>query len=262
MTDIQTLTGRYKMGFISKVVKTIDNIKLGYTSAIILCAGNSTRFGNGSENKQMAQVGGKGVAERTISVFERCKSIKEIILVVRKDDLQKYKELIIANDFKKIRCIVVGGDTRQNSAFRGFRHISEKTKYVVFHDGARCLVTEEIIDTVLKKAVEYNAASAAYKSVDTVKWVDEDEMVKRTLDRDFVWSVQTPQAFDAKIYKVSAYNARQKNIEVTDDCMLLEKAGFKVKLVDTGRENIKITVKEDIDYAEYIILKRGENKDK
>ena len=106
------------------------------------------------------------------------------------------------------------------------------------------------------------AASAAHKSVDTVKWVDEDGMVKRTLDRDFVWNVQTPQAFDAKIYKVSAYNARQKNIEATDDCMLLEKAGFKVKLVETGKENIKITVKEDIDYAEYIISKRGENKEK
>ena len=182
--------------------------------------------------------------------------------MVRKEDLQKYKEFIVANDFKKIRCIVVGGETRQSSAFRGFRHISEKTKYVVFHDGARCLVTEEIIDSVLKKAVEYNAASAAHRSVDTVKWVDEDGMVKRTLDRDYVWNVQTPQAFEVKTYKVSAYNARQKGIEATDDCMLLEKAGFKVKLVDTGKENIKITVKEDIDYAEYIISKRGERKDK
>lgn len=250
------------MGFISKVVQTIDSIKLGHTSAVILCAGNSTRFGNGSENKQMAQVGGKGVAERTISVFEKCKNIKEIVLVVRKEDLQKYKEIIIANDFKKIRCIVVGGDTRQNSAFRGFRHISEKTKYVIFHDCARCLVTEKIIDTVLKNVIEYNAASAAHRSVDTIKWADDDGMIKRTLDRDYVWSVQTPQAFDVKLYKVSAYNARQKNIEVTDDCMLLEKAGFKVKLVETGSENIKITVKEDLDYAEYIISKRGESKEK
>ena len=244
------------MGLFSKIAKTIDTVKQGYTSAIILCAGNSTRFGKGIENKQMAQVCGKGVAERTISVFEKCKSVKEIILVVRKEDLQKYKELIVINDFKKIRCIVVGGDTRQNSAFRGFRHISEKTKYVIFHDGARCLVTEEIIEAVLKKAVDYNAASAACQAIDTIKWVDENGLVKRTLDREFVWNVQTPQAFEVKTYKASAYNARQKNIEVTDDCMLAEKAGFKVKLVDTGRENIKITVKEDIEYAEYVISKR------
>ena len=241
------------MGLISKVVKAIDNMKVGYASAVILCAGNSTRFG---ENKQMFQINGKCVAERTIAVFENSKYVKEIILVVCKEDLQKYKELIVVNNFKKIRCIVVGGDTRQNSAFRGFRHISEKTKYVIFHDGARCLVTEDIIESVLKKAIEHNAASAACKSIDTVKWVDEHGMVKRTLDREYVWSVQTPQIFETKVYKASAYNARQKNIQVTDDCMLVEKAGFKVKLVDTGRENIKITVKEDIDYAEFVISKR------
>ena len=204
----------------------------------------------------MAQVLGKGVAERTIAVFEQSKLIKEIVLVVRKEDLQKYKELIVLNDFKKIRCIVVGGDTRQNSAFRGFRHISDKSKYVLIHDGARCLVTEEIIEAVLKKAVEHNAATAACKTTDTVKWTDENDFIKRTLDRENVWTVQTPQAFETKLYKASAYNARQKNILVTDDCMLAEKAGFKVKLVDTGRENIKITVKEDIEYAEYILSKR------
>ena len=247
------------MGLFSKMAKAFDGMKSGYTSAIILCAGNSTRFGKGAENKQMAQVKGKGVAERTIAVFEKCKSIKEIILVVRKEDLQKYKELIVINDFKKIRCIVVGGDTRQNSAFRGFRHISEKSKYVVIHDGARCLVTEEIIEEVLKKAIEYNAASAASRTTDTVKWVDDDGFIKRTLDREYVWNVQTPQAFETKTYKASAYNARQKNIQVTDDCMLAEKAGFRVKLVDTGKENIKITVKEDIMYAEYVLSKREES---
>lgn len=242
------------MGLFSKVVKAIDSMKFGHTTAIILCAGNSTRFGD--ENKQMAQILGKSVVERTLSVFESSKCIKDIVLVVRKEDLQKYKELIVINDFKKIKCIVVGGDSRQNSAFRGFRHIAEKTKYVIFHDGARCLVTEEIIESVLKKAVECNAASAASRITDTVKWIDEDGFVKRTLDRDYVWNVQTPQAFETKTYEVSAYNARQKNIQVTDDCMLAEKAGFKVKLVDTGRENIKITVKDDIDYAEFILKRR------
>ncbi|MBQ9703249.1 MAG: NTP transferase domain-containing protein, partial [Clostridia bacterium] len=79
------------MGLFSKVAKAFDSMKSGYTSAVILCAGNSTRFGKGSENKQMAQVLGKGVAERTISVFEKSKAIKEIIIVVRKEDLQKYK---------------------------------------------------------------------------------------------------------------------------------------------------------------------------
>ena len=80
------------------------------------------------------------------------------------------------------------------------------------------------------------------------------------MDREYVWSVKTPKAFETKTYKASAYNARQKNIQVTDDCMLAEKAGFRVKLVDTGKENIKITVKEDIMYAEYVLSKREESE--
>jgi 2-C-methyl-D-erythritol 4-phosphate cytidylyltransferase len=204
----------------------------------------------------MAQIRGKSVCEYTIEAFENAKNIKEIILVVRKEDVSAYKDLIAENGYSKIKCIVTGGETRQISAFRGFRHISEKAKYVAIHDGARCLVTEEIIDAVLKEASTHDAAAAATKSTDTIKLIDERGFVKRTVDRDYIWSVQTPQIFDTKVYKVCAYNARQKGIEATDDTMLAEKAGFKVKLVDTGKENIKITYPSDLEYAEYVIKKR------
>ena len=179
---------------------------------------------------------------------------------MRKEDAESYKELVCQNGFKKVGCIVIGGETRQSSALRGFKHISEKANFVAIHDGARCLVTPEIIEKVIFEAAKFNAATAASRVTDTVKIADQDGFVSKTIDRNCVWNVQTPQVFEVKLYKACAYNAKEKGFEATDDCMLVESAGFKVKLVDTGKDNIKITVKDDITLAEHILSKRGEAK--
>ena len=247
--------------FVSKVARAVGNSRIGFVSAVVLCAGNSTRFGNSDENKQMASVLGKAVAVRTLEAFEDCEPIKEVVLVVRKNDIEKYRELVIENGFKKVKCIVTGGNTRQSSAIRGFRHISDKAKYVAIHDGARCLVTPEIIEKVLKDAVSCGVASASCTVTDTIKRVDEKGFVTKTLNREKIRNVQTPQIFEKDIYASCAYEAKEKGIVATDDCMLAEAFGFKVKLTDTGRENIKITVSDDISYAEYILRKRGEKEE-
>ncbi|MBQ3040904.1 MAG: 2-C-methyl-D-erythritol 4-phosphate cytidylyltransferase [Clostridia bacterium] len=242
----------------SKMAKLFESLKQPFTSAIILCAGASTRFGS---NKQMATVCGKTVAERTISVFQDSYVINEIILVVPKDDLDSYKELVVLGDFKKVSAIVTGGETRQLSALRGLKHISKKAKYVAIHDGARCLITEEIIEMVLAEAFEHKCATSATRMTDTVKRSAEDDFVEATVDREMLWTVQTPQIFEAELYQVASYNAKQKGIVATDDCMLLEAIGYKVKLVETGKENIKITHPADIVLAEYIINSRnGDNQ--
>ncbi len=230
----------------------------GEVSAIILCAGNSTRFSGGKESKQMACVGGKSVIIRTIEAFEKCNQIREIILVVRKEDTSEYNKMICDLAFKKVSCIVVGGDTRQLSSMRGFKHVSEKTKYVAIHDGARCLVTPDIIENVIEAAKLHNAATAASQVSDTVKIADEDGNIARTVNRDLMWTVQTPQVFEKELYRVCIDNAIQKGIVATDDCMLAEAYGQKVKLVETGKENIKITVKDDIALAEAILKFREE----
>ena len=116
------------------------------TSAILLCAGESTRFSQGRTSKQMASVLGRAVIARTIDAFEEAPSVREIVLVVKKEEADDYNKMICEAAYKKIACIVVGGDTRQISAMRGFKHISEKSKLVAIHDGARCLVTPEIIE--------------------------------------------------------------------------------------------------------------------
>ena len=248
------------MGLFSKIAGVFSSLKNGNVSAIILCAGSSTRFSEEGKSKQLAEVNGISVIERTIRAFEDCNSINEIIVVVRKHDAESYKSFIYEKGFRKVKCIVTGGETRQASAFRGFKHVSEKAKYVAIHDGARCLVDDIIIQAVLKDAIKYGIATSASKITDTIKVANEDGFISKTLDRSNMWSVQTPQIFEYKKYQVSAYKAKQDGFNATDDCMLAEHAGFPVKLVDTGNYNIKITVKDDIKRAEAILLSRGEGK--
>lgn len=235
--------------------KFFGSNKVPFTSAMILCAGASSRFGS---NKQMALIDGKSVAQRTISVFEDIEEIQEIVLVVPKDNIREFQDLVVLNEFKKVRAIVTGGETRQLSAARGLRHVSEKAKYVAIHDGARCLVTPEIVLSVLKEAIENNCATAACQMTDTIKLSNDEGFIKHTVDRNSLWSVQTPQIFEIETYKIATYKAIQDEIEVTDDCMLAENAGFKVKLVETGKDNIKITRPADIALAEYIVASRKE----
>ena len=248
------------MGLFSKLSNAINNLKNGFVSAIILCAGASTRFDNEGKSKQLAEINGISVIERTLNTFEECSSINEIVLVVRKEDAESYKTFVYDKGFKKVKCIVTGGATRQSSSLRGFKYVSKKAKYVAIHDGARCLVTQEIIDKVLKEAVKNGIATSASKVTDTVKLSNKDGFIEKTLDRSYMWNVQTPQIFGYKKYQISAYKSKQDGFEATDDCMLAEYVGFKVKLVDTGNENIKITVKDDIKRAEAILASRGDNQ--
>lgn len=242
----------------SKIAGAFNRAKRGKVSAIILCAGSSTRFSDQNESKQMAEVLKKPVIVRTVEAFEECEDIFEIVLVVRKEDTEAYQGLVRERKFRKVSCIVVGGASRQISALKGLKHISDKVSFVAVHDGARCLVTPEIISKVIDEASKHNAATAASRVTDTVKIADKDGFISKTINRDLVWNVQTPQVFERKLYESCAYNAKEKGISVTDDCMLIENAGFKVKLVDTGTQNIKITVKDDIKLAEFILSQRGE----
>lgn len=248
------------MGLFSKISNALSNLKNGFVSAIILCAGSSTRFSSEGESKQLAEINGIPVIERTINVFENCTSINEIILVVRKEDAEAFKAFVYDKGYKKIKCIVTGGPTRQSSALRGFKYVSKKAKYVAIHDGARCLLTNDIIENVLNEASKHGIATSASRVTDTVKVADKNGFISKTLDRSNMWNVQTPQIFEYKKYQIAAYKSKQDGFEATDDCMLAEYVGFKVKLVDTGNENIKITVKEDIKRAEAILASRGEAK--
>ena len=151
--------------------------------------------------------------------------------------------------------IVPGGETRQLSVLEGFKKISDKSDYVYIHDGARCLVTEEMIAKVGHAACFHGAAFAAHKAHETVKIAEQDKL--STADRNKVWLAQTPQVFQTELYRASAYTALKNCLEATDDAMLAEAAGFAVMPVDCGNQNIKITHPCDFAIAEAILHYRS-----
>lgn len=226
-----------------------------YTSAIILACGQSTRF-NLNVKKQFYLIDNIPVLIRSTLAFENSDFVNEIIIVTSSDDMDKVKSLINQYGIKKVTNVVEGGDTRQESARLGLEAIDSKSQFVAIHDAARCLVTTEIIDKTLKDAYTTGAAVAAEKAVDTIKYATKDGFVDSTINRDYVWMIKTPQVFLANIYRAAAYSAYKDGFVGTDDSMLVEKLGFKVKLTDCGHENIKITTQSDIAVAESILKRR------
>lgn len=228
-----------------------------FTSAILVAAGSSTRMA-GAGSKQMLELDGMPVIARTLRTFNDSPRIDEIIVVAKPDEVDEYPRLAELYGITKITAVIPGGETRADSVLRGFRKISEKAKYVAIHDGARCLTTAEMIDAVWQKACRHGAAIAATRAIDTIKLADDKGFVAETLDRNLIWQAQTPQIFAAKVYTVAVYTALEANAlaAATDDCSLVERIQHPVKLVECGRDNIKITTPDDLARAEGILNAR------
>ncbi len=228
-----------------------------HVTAIIVAGGSGSRMGTNT-TKQMMELDGMPVVARTILAFEKAECIKDIVIVAKADEKDIYKEFIRKYSFKKIRRIVTGGDTRQKSVLNGFKAISDNCDFVAIHDGARCLITPENIEKVLYQARCYEAASAAAPAKDTVKITNSDGFVVSTPNRSRVWMAQTPQIFRADLYRAAAFYALRLGYEATDDNALVEFLGSKVKMVDCGYRNIKITTPEDIHIAR-VLLEEDKN---
>lgn len=224
-----------------------------FHSAVILAAGSGLRFGK-TEGKHMATVEGIPVLCRSAMAFEACPAVDEIVVVTRAEDIENCRSLL--SGITKLRTVVAGGETRQQSAKLGFDAIDPQAQLVSIHDAARCLVTPELITTVTEEAAVYGAAAAAERVVDTVKRADENSIIQETLNREKIWLVKTPQTFLADMYRAAAYMAEKDGVTATDDCALAERLGFSVKLVDCGWENLKITYPEDVARAEMILAMR------
>ena len=228
-------------------------IKRGKTAAVILAAGRGVRFGGG---KQFARICGVPVLARTILAFDSCSVIDEIVVVASAPDVPMCCELVTRYAFKKVKCVVSGGETRFESALRGFEATSPDISYVAIHDGARCLILPEQIERVCREAYSHRAAAVATPALDTVKIADKNGFISETPDRSRTWLAGTPQVFYANLYRAAIYTVKEDDFSATDDAMLAERIGFKVKLVDIGRDNIKITYPCDIAIAEAILKER------
>ena len=247
---------------ITGIGKTVRDLADGsflksYTSAVILAGGSGTRMG-AEQSKQWLTVDGVPVVIRTLMTFQSSRYINEIIVCAKKDELSLYEGVSEKYGLTKLKCVVAGGATRQESALNGFKKISDKADLVAIHDAARCLVTEEMIEAVVRSARRDGGAIAAMKAIDTVKIADRHGSVTATPDRSTVWLAQTPQIFGVDQYRIAAYLAIRDNYAVTDDASLMEHAGFNVTVVDCGKENIKITEYVDLYLAEAILKNRAE----
>jgi 2-C-methyl-D-erythritol 4-phosphate cytidylyltransferase len=208
--------------------------------------------------KQLKMLFGKPVIIHTLSAFEKCKYIDEIVIVARKEEIDEIKGLVSEYGIKKVSCVVEGGSERSESAFLGLKGVSRKAEYVAIHDVARCLITPEAISDVVSAAYAYRAASAGCRVKDTVKRVNSNGFIIDTPKRDELWLAQTPQVFSYQPIKeayekllASEEDLMQKGISVTDDAMVMETFGtLPVKLVTGSYRNIKITTPEDLKIAE------------
>lgn len=226
------------------------------TGAIIVAAGKGKRMGEGY-NKQYILLAGKPIVAHTIEVFENVGPIDEIVLVVGKGEIDLAKKDIIHKyNFKKVVKIIEGGTERQDSVYDGLKATDANCNIVLVHDGARPFVTGSIIEKSIKVARDAGACVVAVRVKDTIKVANKNMEVDYTPDRDTLWAVQTPQAFEYKLLLKAYKKLRADNIKVTDDAMLVEKLGHTVKIIEGSYENIKITTPEDLILGAGIFKKR------
>ncbi|MBI4296572.1 MAG: 2-C-methyl-D-erythritol 4-phosphate cytidylyltransferase [Chloroflexi bacterium] len=219
------------------------------TGAIIVAAG----FGQRMEgiDKIKAYLGGEPVLARVVDIFQDCSAIDRIVVVVRPENIEFAQRLKRERAWSKVTDIVPGGEKRRDSVAAGLSRL-ERCDWIIVHDGARPLVTTELIEQGLAAARETGAAIAAIPITDTIK-LGKDNVVERTLPRHDLWAVQTPQVFRFDIIE-SAY--RKVRGDATDDAALVEQMDYPVKIYLGSYDNIKITISHDLVLAEILLQER------
>ncbi|MFC2122090.1 2-C-methyl-D-erythritol 4-phosphate cytidylyltransferase [Bacteroidota bacterium] len=218
--------------------------------AIIAAAGGSRRMGG--VDKVFALLGGRPVLARVIDAFEQCDSVDRVIVVVSEASLERCRQLMAGEKWSKVADVCLGGERRQDSVLAGLNRLG-KCDWVIVHDGARPLVTPDMIDRGLSEAQETGAAIAAVPVTDTIKVAGDDGLVSQTPPRQNLWAVQTPQVFRFDIISEAYCQAKD---EVTDDASLVEQLGYKVKLYMGSYDNIKVTTPADLALAEILWQER------
>ena len=234
---------------ISKVTDGIRKVlPLKYCGAVIVAAGTASRMGG--IDKVMAELEGEPMILRTVRTFQTCEAIREIIIVTREDLIIPIMGLCAG--LEKVKAVVVGGSSRQESVERGLNALSDKVKLVAVQDGARPLITHAVIDRTVRAAHSYGAAAPAIPVKDTIKVVS-GGVVSSTPDRKTLQAVQTPQVFDLDMLRGSLKKAKADGAEVTDDCSAVELMGMSVKVMVGDERNLKITTPMDLRIAEMLL---------
>lgn len=216
--------------------------------AVIVAAGSASRMGG--IDKVMAKLRGEPMILRTVRNFQNCDAISEIVVVTREDLILPITGL--CKGLSKVTAVVAGGKSRQESVHLGLNALSDKVKLVAVHDGARPLITWQVIDRTVRAANTYGAAAPAVPVKDTIKIV-QGGVVKETPDRAALFAVQTPQVFDFDLLRGALKKAEQDGAKLTDDCSAVERMGMSVKIVEGDERNIKVTTPVDLKIAEMLL---------
>lgn len=216
--------------------------------AVIVAAGNATRMGG--IDKVMTPVGGVPMILRTAQVFANCPVIDEIVIVTRRELIVPIRELV--SDLPQVSAVLCGGDTRTDSVMAGLTPLTDRCQLVAIHDGARPLVTGQIIQAAVERARSTYAAAPAVAVKDTIK-IATDGIIQSTPDRSHLYAVQTPQVFDYDLVCAALTAAKQKSLALTDECAAVELLGKQVYLTEGSDENLKVTTPVDLALAEAIL---------
>jgi len=225
--------------------------------ALIPAAGRGIRMGT-KEKKPYLTLAGKPILAHTLSVFEQCSLIDETILIVPEKEI-KYSRISIveAFNFKKVSKIVAGGLKRQDSVWKGLKVLKNGCEIVMVHDGVRPFLSQRNLEESIRQTANYGATVLAVAVKDTIKIVSKQAEVQKTIARNKLWAIQTPQTFKYDILKRAYEKAIKDGFYGTDDSSLVERLGIKVKIIPGSYENIKITTPEDLAFGEAILKRRG-----
>lgn len=223
-------------------------LKLKKCGAVIVAAGSASRMGG--IDKVMAALGGEPMIKRTVRAFQDCDAVSEIVIVTREDLILPITQLCAS--YEKVTAVVAGGKSRQESVGNGLNALSKDVKLAAIHDGARPLITWQLIDCCIRAANTYGAAAPAVPVKDTIKTV-EGGIVTNTPERAKLRAVQTPQVFDYDLLRGALKKAYEDGAEVTDDCSAVERLGMKIKIVEGDEKNLKVTTPMDLKIAEMLL---------
>ena len=219
-----------------------------FTSVIIPAAGAGERMG-AAVSKQFLLLQGKPIIIYTLERFQMCGAVNEIIIAVQPSSRQQVESLIGEFHLSKATKIVEGGKRRQDSVSNALSHLNPQAEVVIVHDAVRPFIRQKTILDSVDKAISYSAAVVAVRVKDTIKVGTDEGRFERTLDRSVLWLAQTPQTFRRKVLIDAYEKARRERIDATDDASLVELLNIRPAIVEGSFENIKITTRDDLDFA-------------
>ena len=223
----------------------IDNKKV---TAIILVAGNSTRYGQ-NRNKNFEIINEKTVLSYSLNEFDKNQYIDNIIIAVKEDEIQRVEKIVNAENTIKNVNLVIGGNSRKESVYNCIT--ATDSDIVIIHDGARPLIKKEYINKCIESMNQFDGVTIGVKSKDTIKITDDNCIVIDTTKRSNTWIIQTPQCFNRNV--LLKMHEKYMNEEVTDDCGLLEMDNYKIKIIEGDYTNIKITTVGDLNIVKEFI---------